>query len=53
MLAVWALPRARLRAAVGLTVVAFLILPGYDALGLRYVRHPLPAGKTILPVGAA
>ena len=36
-----ALPLASLTAAVGLTVVSYLVLSGYDVLSLRYVDHQL------------
>lgn len=39
--AVSALPRHELLAALGLTVVNFFVLSGYDTLGLRYVGRPL------------
>ncbi len=36
-----ALPSARVLVAVALTALSYLLLVGYDALALRYVRHPL------------
>src|SRR5262249_48607233 len=35
-------------AAAGLTCLSYVILMGYDFLGLRYVRHPLPAWQVAL-----
>ncbi len=40
------IPAGRLLTAAALTVIAYLILAGYDALALRYVKHPLPLRKT-------
>lgn len=37
-----ALPRETIAAAVALTAVNFVLLTGYDTVGLRYVGHPLP-----------
>jgi uncharacterized membrane protein YbhN (UPF0104 family) len=34
--------------ALGLTVVNYVILFGYDYLAIRYLRHPLPAWKLML-----
>jgi len=31
--------------AVGLTVLNYIVLMGYDWLAIRYLRHPLPLGK--------
>lgn len=39
---VWTLPHSHLALALLLTVVAYSVLPGYDAIALAYVRHPLP-----------
>lgn len=36
----------RLVGAAGLTIIAYLALTGYDALALRYVRHPLSYART-------
>lgn len=36
-----ALPAARVFAALALTALSYALLTGYDALALRYVRHPL------------
>ena len=36
-----ALPAARLWLAVGLTLLNYVVMTGYDALALRYVRKPL------------
>lgn len=46
--AVEAIPQPRLALATALTALAFLALTAYDALALRYVRHVLPAGQTML-----
>jgi phosphatidylglycerol lysyltransferase len=37
-----ALPWPALAAAVALTALSFLVLTGYDTLGLRYIERPLP-----------
>jgi phosphatidylglycerol lysyltransferase len=42
------LPPHRLWLALGLTVVSYLVMTGYDTLALRYIRHPLAYGKTAL-----
>ena len=34
--------------AVGLTVLNYVIMFGYDWLAIRYLRHPLPAKKVML-----
>jgi hypothetical protein len=39
--AVAAVSDARLLGSVGLTVFAYAVLVGYDAIALSYVRHPL------------
>ncbi len=39
---VWTLPHSHLALALLLTVVAYAVLPGYDAIALAYVDHPLP-----------
>ncbi len=36
-----ALPAARVLLAVALTALSYALLTGYDALALRYVKHPL------------
>jgi phosphatidylglycerol lysyltransferase len=36
-----AIPAPKLWLAVGLTVLNYLILIGYDWLGIRYIRHPM------------
>ncbi|AMV71209.1 bifunctional lysylphosphatidylglycerol flippase/synthetase MprF [Desulfuromonas carbonis] len=43
-----AIPGRRIFAALGLTVLSYLVMTGYDRLALRYVRHPLPPGKVTL-----
>lgn len=42
MRSVWAIPAHRLLLALAFTAVAYAILPGYDAVALAYVKHPLP-----------
>src|ERR1700682_4396061 len=39
---VWVLPHSHLALAVLLTAFAYAVLPGYDAIALSYVDHPLP-----------
>ena len=39
---VWVLPHSHLAWALLLTAVAYAVLPGYDAIALAYVDHPLP-----------
>jgi phosphatidylglycerol lysyltransferase len=39
---VWSLPRERLLLALLFTALAYAVLPGYDAVALRYIDHPLP-----------
>ena len=39
-------PPERLGWAVGLTALAYAVLPGYDAMALRYVRSRLPFRRT-------
>ncbi len=39
------LPARRLFLALSLTILSYLIMTGYDALALRYVRRPLSYGK--------
>jgi hypothetical protein len=39
------LPGERFFAALALTFLSYLAMTGYDALALRYVRHPLPYRK--------
>src|SRR5689334_5376480 len=34
---VWTLPHAHIALAIGLTVLAYLVLPGYDAVALSYI----------------
>jgi phosphatidylglycerol lysyltransferase len=42
---VWTLPHTHLALALFLTVVAYAVLPGYDAIALAYVEHPLPVRR--------
>jgi phosphatidylglycerol lysyltransferase len=39
--ALQAIPPKRLGAALALTGLSYLVMTGYDALALRYIRHPL------------
>ncbi len=39
---VWTLPHSHLALALVLTTLAYAVLPGYDAVALSYVEHPLP-----------
>src|SRR5712675_3724243 len=42
---VWTLPHSHLALALILTAVAYAVLPGYDAIALSYVDHPLPVRR--------
>src|SRR5436853_7148009 len=42
---VWTLPHSHLALALLLTAVAYAVLPGYDAIALSYVDHPLPVRR--------
>src|SRR6266404_2408755 len=42
---VWTLPHSHLALALLLTTVAYAVLPGYDAIALSYVDHPLPVRR--------
>ncbi|HVN32385.1 MAG TPA: hypothetical protein VMT45_10390, partial [Thermoanaerobaculaceae bacterium] len=42
------LPAGRVALAFLLTVVSYLLLTGYDTLGLQYSRHRLPYRRTAL-----
>jgi phosphatidylglycerol lysyltransferase len=39
---VWTLPHSHLALALLVTAAAYAVLPGYDAIALAYVDHPLP-----------
>jgi phosphatidylglycerol lysyltransferase len=39
------LPTARIALAVGAGIMSYLMLTGYDVLGLRYAKHSLPYGR--------
>ena len=39
---VWVLPHSHLALALLLTAVGYAVLPGYDAIALSYIEHPLP-----------
>ena len=41
------LPAARVLLALALTALDYLVLTGYDALGLRYARHPLAHHRVV------
>jgi phosphatidylglycerol lysyltransferase len=43
-----AIPAGQTWTAVLLTVCSYLVMTGYDLLALRYIRHPLALGKTML-----
>ena len=43
--ALQSVPAGRLAAAVGLTILSFTVMTGYDVLALRYIRHPLAYPK--------
>ncbi|MGD9950732.1 MAG: hypothetical protein AB7U29_20010 [Desulfobulbus sp.] len=43
-----ALKLTQIGAALGLTVLSYLIMTGYDLLAIRYVRRPLAASKVVL-----
>jgi phosphatidylglycerol lysyltransferase len=45
---VWTLPHSHLLLALLLTAVAYAVLPGYDAIALAYVDHPLAARRIAL-----
>jgi phosphatidylglycerol lysyltransferase len=40
------IPPRRLALAIGCTVLAYAVLPGYDAMALRYIRFRLPLHRT-------
>jgi phosphatidylglycerol lysyltransferase len=40
-----AIPRSRLWAAVGLTLLSYGVMTGYDKLAIQYIRHPLSYSK--------
>src|SRR5262245_52827601 len=46
--AVEAIPLHRILLAMGLTVVNYLILSGYDGLAVRYLRRPLKLSRVML-----
>lgn len=46
--AVQAVPQQRIILAIALTMLNYLVLAGYDALAVRYLRHPLSAGRILL-----
>jgi len=40
-----AIPGAHLWAAVGLTILSYVVMTGYDLLAIRYIQYPLPYSK--------
>jgi len=42
------IPDRRIFLALALTFISYFVMTGYDVLALRYIRHPLPFGKTAL-----
>ena len=42
------IPAHQLLLALALTILSYLIMTGYDALALRYIRHPISYGKIAL-----
>jgi phosphatidylglycerol lysyltransferase len=44
--AILSVPPAQAAAAMGLTILAYAALTGYDVLALRYIRHPLDYPRT-------
>lgn len=49
LLALRSLPVSDLLAALGLTALGYLALVGYDVVGFRYLRFPLPLRSILLP----
>jgi phosphatidylglycerol lysyltransferase len=47
MRAAAAVPGTRLAAALGLTALSYAVLPGYDAMALSSIGHPLPLRRTV------
>ncbi|WP_020677786.1 bifunctional lysylphosphatidylglycerol flippase/synthetase MprF [Geopsychrobacter electrodiphilus] len=43
-----AIPASQVLAALGLTILSYLIMTAYDQLAVHYIRHPLPKGKVAL-----
>jgi uncharacterized membrane protein YbhN (UPF0104 family) len=46
--AVRAIPPHRIAIALGLTAFNYFWLSGYDAIGVRYLQHPLRAGRVLV-----
>jgi uncharacterized membrane protein YbhN (UPF0104 family) len=46
--AIRALPLSAVVTALCLTAASYAVLPAYDAIGLRYVRHPVGVARTML-----
>jgi phosphatidylglycerol lysyltransferase len=47
MRAAGAVPAARLALALGFTALSYAVLPGYDAMALSSIGHPLPLRRTV------
>ncbi len=45
------MPTSQVGTALLLTLVSYLVMTAYDALALKYIRHPLPYAKTALASG--
>lgn len=43
-----AIPASNILAALGLTVLSYLVMAGYDRLAISYIRHPLDTAKVAL-----
>ncbi len=43
-----AIPTSHILAALGLTVLSYLVMTSYDRLAISYISHPLHAGKVTL-----
>src|SRR5262245_41432987 len=48
MQAVASVPRERIALAIGLAALNYILLSGYDALAVRYLKHPLPYRRVLL-----
>ncbi len=42
------IPVSKLWLAVGLTILSYVLLIGYDLLGIRYIRHPMSFSRIAL-----
>src|SRR5205823_627942 len=45
---IMAMPWQQLALVLGLTLLAYAVLPAYDFLGLRYVQRKVAAGRVVL-----